>query len=532
MERMDTQAHVETAWAAARARPWLLVLASAGIGLVLFLFLWRLEVYPAPWFDEGAYMNVARTLVEDGMYAERSSDGYRFNGAVISTGPTVILPIAGAYALLGVGVATGRLVMTVYGVLTLIMIFLLAQRLVPDKRYALTSLLLALFGWSNWMPLVFRTVLGEGPATFYVMAALWIWLAPGRPSNGRLIGVGLMLGLACMTKVQFVLILLPVLGIGLLLDLVWYRRLGWRWFVIPGLMMTLILAAWSVTAYLVLGQGIRDQVADMATTGSTAILSYFTFELASIGVNLLGVVSGQAYSGLFIIAFMVVGVLSLPRSEEGQRWGILAILLASSMFAYLTVAGVAPDQNRMAVPMYLFGALAMARMLFELLGRYRFSWRGAVSGARSGELGLSVFRPLLFVGFGLTLVVIPLLRAGYNVTISGSAAPYEVAHYLNEHAETDALIETWDRELTILTNHRYHLPPQIVQTYHNAHLANPALPNAGELYRMLEHVTPDYVVIGPVSRWAQLYPPAELTDYELVFADGAPGERYEVYARR
>lgn len=529
---MDTHAHVESAWATARARPWVLVLALAGIGLVLFLFLWRLDVYPAPWFDEGAYMNVARTLVEDGVYAERSSDGYRFNGAVISTGPTVILPMAAVFALLGVSVATGRLVMAVYGVLTLLMVFLLARRLLPDWRYALTALVLALLSWSNWMPLVFRTVLGEGPATFFVLTALWAWFAPGRAGTGRLVVVGLLLGLACVTKVQFMLILGPVVALALLLDLVWYRRLGWRWFLVPGVVMSLVLSAWMGTAYLLLGEGIRDQVADFATTGSTATLSYFTFNLASIGVNLLGVMAGHAFSGLLIIAAMVVGVLGLPRSAEGQRWGLLTTLLASSMFAYLTVTGVAPDQNRMAIPLYLFGSLAMARMLFELLGRYRLSWLGAVNAARSGELSLTVFRPLLFVGFGLTLVVIPLLRAAYNVTSSGSVVPYEVGDYLNEHASEGAVIETWDRELSIITNHRYHFPPQVIQTYHNAHLANPALPNAGELYRMREHITPDYVVIGPVSRWAQLYPPAELTDYRLVFADGVPGERYEVYAHR
>jgi 4-amino-4-deoxy-L-arabinose transferase-like glycosyltransferase len=507
-------------------------MALVGLAAVLFLFFWRLDVYPAPWFDEGAYMLVARTLVEDGVYAERSSDGYRFNGAVISTGPTVILPIAAVYSVFGVGVIQARLVMVGYGLLTLLMIYLVAKRLLPDWRFATTAVVLALLSWGNWMPMVFRTVMGEGPGAFFILTALWLWFAPTRPSLVRLAGVGLLAGLATVTKAQYALIIFPALALALLFELVWYKRVGWRFFVVPGLVAALTFALWLVTAYVLLGQGLRDQVMDATTARVTASLSYFTVDLNSIGVNLLALTSGQAYSGLYLIALLAAVALSLPRSTEGQRWGILTILTVFSVGFYLVITGVNPEHNRLAVPMYLFGSLAVARLLFALLSRYEFKWREAPGALRRGDLRPSALIPLVAVGLVITLVMLPTLRAAFNVTRSGGDLPYQAAAWLNDHAAPNALVETWDREMSVLTDHRYHFPPQMIQAAHNAHVANPELPSAGDVYQLLSQVTPDYIVIGPMSRWADLYPASVLDQYTRVFSAGEQAGAYEIFARR
>jgi hypothetical protein len=222
----------------------------------------------------------------------------------------------------------------------------------------------------------------------------------------------------------------------------------------------------------------------------------------------------------------------LPRSSVGQRWGILTVLIAFSAFFYLIMAGVSPEHNRLTIPMYLFGSLAVARLLFALLGGYDIGWRELPRALRRGDLRPSALIPIVAIGLAITLVALPLLRAGFNVTRSGGDAPYRVAAWLRDHAPSDALIETWDREMTILTSNPYHLPPQMIQAVHNAHIADPSQPSAGEVYQTLNKVTPDYIVIGPMSRWAELYPPSVLSDYELVYKVGEQAQEYEVYARR
>ena len=64
-----------------------------------FLTFYNREFNPRPWHDEGAFLSVPKTLVQDGVYATRSSDGYQTFGPVQSMGPTVLLPVALSFRL-------------------------------------------------------------------------------------------------------------------------------------------------------------------------------------------------------------------------------------------------------------------------------------------------------------------------------------------------------------------------------------------------------------------------------------------------
>src|SRR6476620_1475724 len=78
--------------------------------ILFFLIFYNLGTNPRPWHDEGTYLDLARTLAEDGVYAVRNSDGYQTFGAIQSVGPTVIVPIALSFKLFGTGIIQGRAV--------------------------------------------------------------------------------------------------------------------------------------------------------------------------------------------------------------------------------------------------------------------------------------------------------------------------------------------------------------------------------------------------------------------------------------
>lgn len=86
----------------------------AGILLVYFLVFHNLTRFPAPWFDSGSHLHVPKTLVKYGVYADISSEGFRYYGPTIGVGPTVMLPIAAAFKLFGIGLLQARLVMALY----------------------------------------------------------------------------------------------------------------------------------------------------------------------------------------------------------------------------------------------------------------------------------------------------------------------------------------------------------------------------------------------------------------------------------
>jgi hypothetical protein len=90
------------------------IIAAAVLALAAFLLFYNLDLNPRPWQDEGAVASVAKSLVQNGVYATKTSDGYETYGGVQSVGPTVVLPIALAYRLWGVGLVQGRWVMALY----------------------------------------------------------------------------------------------------------------------------------------------------------------------------------------------------------------------------------------------------------------------------------------------------------------------------------------------------------------------------------------------------------------------------------
>src|SRR5512134_3242270 len=90
-------------------RAWL----AALIGLALFLALVNLPYAPSTWFDEGSHLHVPKTLVQHGVYADISSEGYRYYGPTVGVGPTVMLPVALVFKFFGVGLAQGRSVIVI-----------------------------------------------------------------------------------------------------------------------------------------------------------------------------------------------------------------------------------------------------------------------------------------------------------------------------------------------------------------------------------------------------------------------------------
>ncbi|HEX5167297.1 MAG TPA: hypothetical protein VFV93_17955, partial [Thermomicrobiales bacterium] len=90
-------------------------LAVAGVVLLMLLLGFiRLDRYPAPWFDEGIHLQVAKNLVADGTYAARSADGTLDYAPAIGVGPTLLLPVAAAQQLFGTSLEASRTVPVLY----------------------------------------------------------------------------------------------------------------------------------------------------------------------------------------------------------------------------------------------------------------------------------------------------------------------------------------------------------------------------------------------------------------------------------
>src|SRR4029079_14390565 len=119
---------------------WALVVVAAAA--VVFLAVYRLADYPITWFDEGSHLHVPKALSSLGVYADYSSDGFRYFGPTLGVGPTVMLPIAAIFKLLGIGLVQARLVIVAYLLVALYLFHRLSRTLEGEAVAALAIALL------------------------------------------------------------------------------------------------------------------------------------------------------------------------------------------------------------------------------------------------------------------------------------------------------------------------------------------------------------------------------------------------------
>lgn len=476
--------------------------------ILAFLFLFRLADFPGTHYDEGAVLHVSKNFALNGIYADYSSEGNRPYGPSVGTGPTLLVPIAILFKLFEVNISIGRLVVVFYSLIMLIAIYGLARRLL-DRRFALVATLLLVLTPSLTMYFFGRTVLGEVPAICLCLLALLLWLESDSHQIMRLFGTGVLFGLACITKPQWALFILPALLICWLADRIWYHQRRSIYFVIPGIMAGVIFAGWLYLILYVISAA--DGVENIAALQGTASYALFVWK-TDRALGLL--VQPSTFVGLLIPALIYSLYRDRKRSRKNQEWSILNVFVGVAL-AFFASSLAWP---RYGFPALGLGSILVARLLYDLTNGFRPDWQAlAVAPIR-----MRLAR-ILINGGTLIFLVIFLAASLYifwkELRTYSMAATYATAAYINEYIPPNAIIETWEQEMAVLTDHRYHYPPQFVDA-ENGREEELGLPeghvSVRDRYDFRDYVDADYVVVGFIGRDAGLYEPHRLQGYELI----------------
>lgn len=462
--------------------------ALLGLALLALAFgLINLPYAPRTWFDEGSHLHVPKTLVRHGVYADISSEGFRYYGPTVGVGPTVMLPIAASFQVFGVGLAQGRAVIVVYMLVALGAGYALARRLHGPGAALLALLLLLASRTLRFEGLVEygRQVLGEVPGVAFLFLGCLAWArGVGAAQGWRMPALaGLSFGLALVTKNQFVLIVPPALALAALLDWRHYRLGSWWLRLLPVMIACACFGLWTLVQLQFLGPG--SFAANLAQTRRAAGGAIFVFDPAA-----------SARAARYIV--QPFGLLLLPglayalwrcRERSARALAELPAALIPALWIgwYLISLG----WPRYALPAVAFGALAVARLAVDLAAALR------ARGPRVAVWGLGLY---------IALVALLPLALSARVVLSPDDSAQRMAAYLDAHVPAGTVVETWEPELGVLTDHRYHYPP--IELLDVA-VRGEWLGGAGLRYDGLE-AEPAYVVVGPFGQWVGIYPTAAL----------------------
>jgi len=464
--------------------------------LISFMLLFRLSDYPAPHYDEGAYLKVARNYALNGIYANYSTDRLDYLGPVVSTGPTVILPIALLFKLFGANILLGRIIIVIYTLSFLAALYFMTMHLL-GQHMAVLIIIAAIFTPLPIYSSLSRSVMGEIPGLFFVFLGLYLWLLPKRIRWPHLVGAGVCFALAGLTKNQYILSVLPGIGLSFILDWIWYRRYRFFYFVVPGLIAAGLYGAWTYYSLFILGTPARNVAEDLVTL--RGLSNAWLFNPAYINTNLDFLVK---VSPLFVPSFLYGLLLLLRRGDvREQQWGILFTFLATSTVVYLVSFG----EERYAVPVLAIMLLFVARLVQELTDNSGFRRAGLLRLLRGQPFSKSGLATLLIVGMLMTTYARPAYLQIKRVAFDGSNDAYVMGVYLNTHVPSDKVILSWDQELTLTSERTFYFPPFDVDEWQNVPGKTP-------------HMA--YIVIGKVTRNAVDFLAYALPDYELVHSEG------------
>jgi hypothetical protein len=513
-----------------------------------FLVYYNLELNPRPWHDEGSALSIPRTLVEDGVYASRSSDGYQTFGAVQSVGPTVLIPAAFFYRMLGIGLWQGRVVAAGYALVTLWIFFLVGNRLF-GRIPALLAVGFMLGSPAAGYLLYGRQVLGEVPALGFFLAGWLAWsqgVDTGRKFYYPL--AGFLLGAAMVTKSQYLLMGIATMGLVAILDFWYYRQGAYKWLILMAVIAVSCVAAWMVWQTNSFGTEVFIENTEKLRQLASATVGFNLTSTVDAIRFLFGSGSGYFYFFWGWPALAYALFLSIRRSRDGLITGFLTIFiyLWLAYFTFLIIPWF-----RYFLPVGVLVGLFVGKIFYDLAMSISASKSDIEAGLREIRLPNPFLSPrvIILLGTMATLIVLSfgmfyqlqktvrsdvIDRVGTDENQNPSPpqfyAPQELANFLDENIGKEMVIETWERELGILTGHNYHYPDQVMLAQVHLRLYRGG---SNEDYGLAEdyfaEVQPAYLIIGWYSRLNNIYDMTFVDNHSHLIARFGSGDwRYDV----
>ena len=470
----------------------------------LCVLLFKLDAFPRIWFDEGYKLNEAYTVAHDGLYASYTVNGYVPFDPGTSGGPADILPAALAIKLLGATIFTARLSSVLYTLLASLVLYQMGSYL-WGKMAALFCVLLLIASppiSQVSFTLMGRQSLSEATAFSLMILGMWIlsyaWRSRSLPWS---IISGLIMGLGMLSKTQIAIGLIPAL-----MAVAGWRflreRKGLLYLFAPAAMVVAVFVLWMFIGQLLTPPDIRHQnsvlLMDAITTNILTTLMGSNINRhawAVIGLMLFGTVT---------TAWRIKQSKAITEPQWIELLLALFVLFMTIWFAVFSIGWVR----------YAYAGLVVGLFLIS-----RFIWGFLASTlANRNRLNIGLIGIVAVMALGINLYL-----------INRGEVPDDAqrtAQYIATSIPKEAVIETWEWELDMLSGHRqFHHPDQALLFEAIRQISHHQAFNL--TYDALQ-ANPDYLVMGIFGAWTNVYSAETLKrDFMLVAEFGV----YSVYKR-
>ena len=319
-----------------------------------------------------------------------------------------------------------------------------------------------------------------------------------------------------MTKNQFTLILMPTLVALFVVDRLYHRQLRIRDTLLPAIGVVAGTAIWYVVQLVpLLGTEDVGSVLKLWREASAGAVFVFSVDRMMASLRFLGSPDVFAYWGVAGLAYGLV--LSRQRSLDGVRQAFLAT------FAVIGLAWYA--FGSIGWPRYAFPALAVTTIFVAKL--FRDLFYALQQADRQSSAADRALRPARALAVLLVLALgigYPLQNQVRAILKPADRSPQLTAAYLEANVPQSDVIETWEPELGVLTDHRYHYPPTgwLDRAVRGRWLAGGALATG---YDPTAYAQPSYLVVGRFGKYTGIYaetvariasgPVASFGDYDV-----------------
>lgn len=472
----------------------------------------RIDRYPATWFDEGSYLEVSRNIAEGRHYAVQSADGTLDYAPVISVGPTVLLPVAASIWLQGNTVEAGRAIALLFLILASFIYIKSVSKAFGHVTAAISFAVLVSMPAIRWITSG-RQVAGEVPAVLFLL--LGGTLAFRSRNLKGAAAAGFVLGMAIVTKPQYLSLLPLTLLIVCFIDLVGQRARPMRWYGTLFAGMAAPVIVWIATLIAIIGTSdIVHQAEILRSTNNTTLL--VNRDLGHYMTSARHVLGLPAF--FLVLPATLYGILLARNSSGDRRLIVVSIIVFQSVWLTWFVL-LSNGWVRYAFPGLVVSTILMGLLLTRVLQEISMRRPDARSLRR-------LIRPTAAV---VTLLVVALLIGGgawrvlSPIATEGSNEAQKFALALTQVVPEGSKVDGWEPEVNYLADRRMVYPPvgSLIPAIESHERGAPS---------RIDSLTAqtEFLVIGEFGRLVGLYEPIlEEHDYTLRLSIG----RYELYQR-